>query len=108
MAGNIAFVNYISGQGNNFRVTHNEDLVPKLPGYILGYAHISDEYWITSATNETTTTSDIQVSSGALNFEGNKGTLGSSVDDHSWYLGPITGCGNEDMDLPDESEVPEE
>lgn len=102
MSGNVAFVNYISSRGENYRVTQDEDLVPKLPGYLLGYAHISNEYWITSPRGEAVQTSDVQVSSGAFNLAGNKGTIGASVDDHQWYLGPITGCGNEEMEFPEE------
>ena len=100
MSGNVAFVNYISRRGNNYRVTNKEDIVPKLPGYLLGYAHVSNEYWIRSPNGAPVTTSDIQVSSGAFNLAGNKGTLGANGDDHQWYFGRITGCGNEDLDLP--------
>jgi hypothetical protein len=100
MSGNLPFVNYISSRGNNYRVTHAEDIVPKLPGYLLGYAHVSKEYWITSPIDVPVTTTDINVSSGAYNFAGNKGTLGLNGDDHSWYFGQITGGGNDDLELP--------
>lgn len=101
MSGNVAFVNYISAQGNNYRVTNDEDIVPKLPGYLLGYAHISNEYWITSESGTQATTSDIHVSSGAYNLAGNKGTIGANGDDHQWYFGPITACGGESLELPE-------
>ena len=84
MTGNLFFVNYVSSRGNNYRVTHAEDLVPKLPGYALGFAHVSNEYWITSPTGAAVTSADIKVSSGAYNLKGNKGTLGLSADDHQW------------------------
>jgi hypothetical protein len=101
MSGNVAFVNYISSRGNNYRVTHKDDIVPKLPGYLLGYAHISNEYWITSPNDVPVTTSDIQVSSGPFNLAGNKGTLAANPDDHQWYFGQITGCGSEDLEMPE-------
>jgi len=34
--------------GLNFRVTHKNDPVPKLPPALLGYRHISPEYYVTS------------------------------------------------------------
>lgn len=100
MIGNPAFVNYISGQGKNFRVTHDKDLVPKLPGYLLGYAHISSEYWITAPSGAPVSTSDIQVSNGAYNLRGNKGQIESSIDDHLSYFGAISACGPEDLEFP--------
>jgi hypothetical protein len=100
MSGNIAFVNFISGQGNNYRVTHDKDIVPKLPGYLLGYAHISNEYWVTSPSGAAVTTRDVQVSSGALNLRGNAGQLESSTTDHNYYFGNITACGPENLEFP--------
>jgi hypothetical protein len=73
--------------------THNEDIVPKLPGYALGFAHISSEYWITTPNDVAVTTADIQVSSGAYNFAGNKGTLGLNPDEHNFYFNDISACG---------------
>lgn len=93
MTGNSAFADYISGRGENYRVTSDKDLVPKLPGYLLGYAHISSEYWITAPSGSPVTPADIQVSSGPLNIRGNQGTLESNVDDHGVYFGRIAACG---------------
>ena len=100
MVGNIDYVRFMdSGSGSNFRVTHKEDPVPKLPSYLLGYAHISGEYWITSPTGVTPTTSDVSVSSGAYNLKGNGGTLGINGDDHTFYFNMITGCGSGGFEL---------
>ena len=99
MTGNTAFADFVTGQGNNFRVTHQEDIVPKLPGYVLGYAHISDEYWITSDNNVVPTPQTIQVSSGAINLSGDEGTLGSSVSNHHWYFNAITSCYNDSLEI---------
>ena len=99
MSGNVAFSQYVSGQGNNYRVTHDDDIVPKLPGYLLGYAHVSNEYWITTGDNVPVTTQDIKVSSGAINLSGNEGTLQSDLDNHYWYFEDISACGG-DFEFP--------
>ena len=100
MAGNIPFVNFVTNQGNNFRVTHQQDVVPKLPGYLLGYAHTSPEYWIfNSSNNSPVAANDIKVSSGAVNFAGNCGTLGSSVSNHLWYFNNISACGGDALEV---------
>ena len=100
MAGNSLLALFITGQSSaNFRVSHLQDVVPKLPGYAFGYAHISPEYWITSPSNAPVTENDIQVSTGVINFKGNSGTLGNSVEDHLWYFDSISGCGGEGLEI---------
>lgn len=78
----------------NFRVTHVADLVPNLPSYALGFAHVSPEYWITSAYGANVTTSDIQVSYGAINTQGCESKLldGANMNDHGWYFGNVAAC----------------
>jgi len=93
MVGNIPLANFITAQaGGNFRVTHANDIVPKLPGYPLGYAHVSPEYWITSPTLAPVTANDVQVSSGVIDLKGNQGQLGGTVTDHLWYFNGIADC----------------
>lgn len=100
MVGNIALATFITAQaGGNFRVTHANDIVPKLPGYLLGYAHVSPEYWITSPTDAAVTADDIQVSSGVVNLQGNQGQLGGSVDDHLFYFNAISACGPDGLEI---------
>jgi hypothetical protein len=85
--GNTALAEYITAQGSPFRVTHTNDIVPKLPPTIFGFSHPSPEYWITSDNGETVTTSDIQVVEGIDSQEGNAGTaLVDSIDAHGWYI----------------------
>jgi len=48
-AGNKALSEAVTAQGQNYRVTHTSDIVPKLPPESPngeGYLHISPEYWI--------------------------------------------------------------
>ncbi|RMZ87168.1 hypothetical protein DV736_g5596, partial [Chaetothyriales sp. CBS 134916] len=86
MVGNLLLANAITNQGSNFRVTRYDDAVPKLPGYPIGYAHISPEYWIDLPGHTYPSTQDVKVSSGALDLSGTEGTLGFSISDHLWPL----------------------
>lgn len=100
MVGNSLLALFITGQSSaNFRVTHLQDVVPKLPGYAFGYAHVSPEYWITSSTKAPVTENDILVSVGVINFKGNVGTFRNSVDDHLWYFNSISGCGGDGLEI---------
>ncbi|KKY17792.1 extracellular protein [Phaeomoniella chlamydospora] len=91
--GNPTTAEYISAQdGEQYRVTHTDDLVPKLPPTWLGYEHVSPEYWITSDTNVTVTTSDIEVFTGFNYTGGNADTSTSSTEAHSWYFNHISAC----------------
>ncbi|KAK5315595.1 hypothetical protein LTR70_006679 [Exophiala xenobiotica] len=93
MVGNPAFANFVTGQnGGNYRVTHAADAVPKLPGYLLNYRHVSPEYWITTPSLQAVSADNIQMSSGTLNLRGNGGTLVSSINDHMWYFSAIASC----------------
>nr|AAB26004.1 lipase [Penicillium camembertii, Peptide, 276 aa] [Penicillium camemberti] len=87
--GNAALAKYITAQGNNFRFTHTNDPVPKLPLLSMGYVHVSPEYWITSPNNATVSTSDIKVIDGDVSFDGNTGTglpLLTDFEAHIWYF----------------------
>jgi len=93
MVGNTAFANFVTGQnGGNYRVTHANDAVPKLPGYLLNYRHVSPEYWITAASGQSVGPNDIQISSGILDLMGNQGTLVATISDHLWYFNAISAC----------------
>ncbi|RAH46203.1 lipase family protein [Aspergillus brunneoviolaceus CBS 621.78] len=92
--GNLALADYITDQtkGSNYRVTHTDDIVPKLPPKLLGYHHFSPEYWITSDTDVTVTTSDITEVTGVDSTAGNDGTLLDSVSAHKFYFEYISAC----------------
>lgn len=90
--GNTALADYMTNQGSLYRVTHTNDIVPKLPPASWGYTHASPEYWITSGDDVTVTTSDITEITGVGSTAGNAGSSGDSVSAHGWYIENIDGC----------------
>ena len=88
--------NYITNQdkGSNFRTTHYDDPVPRLPPLILGFVHISPEYYISTGNEIPVTANDITELTGSVNFLGNTGNLGSVTDltAHGWYFNNISAC----------------
>ncbi|KAJ5697691.1 mono and diacylglycerol lipase precursor [Penicillium malachiteum] len=92
---NPALADYITAQNNNYRFTHINDPVPKLPLLAMGYVHVSPEYYITSPNNVTVTSDDIKVLEGEVNWEGNTGTGAPSLTEfpaHHWYFEEADGC----------------
>lgn len=90
--GNTALATYITNHTRLWRVTHTDDVVPKLPPASFGFSHASPEYWITSDNNVMVTTTDIQVIRGVGSTAGNAGTLDPSIEAHNWYLDHIDAC----------------
>lgn len=74
--------NYITNQnqGGNFRVTHYDDPVPRLPPLVLGFVHISPEYYIKSGNGVAVTAGDVTELTGSVNIMGNTGNFGNGVD----------------------------
>lgn len=106
--GNEDFVNFVDSQeGNEFRVTHFDDPVPRLPpsSALLGsYRHTSPEFWLTTEDGTNVTASAINVS----NFEvcegiDNDDCVGSqdglNIDAHRLYFRNISACGPEGLQL---------
>jgi hypothetical protein len=77
-------------------VSHQNDLVPNLPGYFFDYRHVSPQYWITAATGAPVNSSDIEVSSGIEDESGDYCSLleifETSFTAHTWYFNDITAC----------------
>ncbi|KAK3078957.1 hypothetical protein LTS18_006106, partial [Coniosporium uncinatum] len=98
--GSSTISEYISNQpGGNYRVTHYNDVVPRLPPSFLNYAHISPEYYISSKNNKPVTANDIMVYSGIDEDDGNGKFLLTDVNAHMWYFNDISECNQKGLEL---------
>ncbi|KAL1796905.1 hypothetical protein ACET3X_005445 [Alternaria dauci] len=85
---------YITNQaGGNYRVTHWNDPVPKLPLLTMGYVHISPEYYINKPNKQEVSPDDIKIYDGAINLRGNMAWLIMDIEAHRWYFGSMYTCG---------------
>lgn len=90
--GNEQLSHFISTQpgGNNFRVTHADDPVPRLPLILMGYQHVSPEYHISDAAiGGSVQPSQITIYPGGINFGGNTaddGLVSLNIPAHLHYL----------------------
>ncbi|KAH8697777.1 Alpha/Beta hydrolase protein [Talaromyces proteolyticus] len=94
--GNHAFASFVTTQegGTNYRVTHTDDPVPKVPPKSFGFSQPGPEYWVTAASNSSVSTSQITVVQGIDSDLGNDGTaVGLDIAAHLWYFNKISACG---------------
>ncbi|KAJ4384228.1 hypothetical protein N0V86_001075 [Didymella sp. IMI 355093] len=86
--------NYVSRQsGGNYRVTHYNDPVPRVPLLAMGYVHISPEYYIGVKNKVDVKAGDFQVLQGSVNlFKGNAAWLITDVEAHRWYFTQMYTC----------------
>ncbi|KAK7724966.1 hypothetical protein SLS63_008368 [Diaporthe eres] len=92
--GNLALVKYVTNQvGAEYRATHFDDPVPRLPPILFGYFHTSPEYWLASgpATDVDYTIDEIDTCLGYANVSCNAGTFGLDGDAHVHYF-QYMGC----------------
>lgn len=92
--GDSVLSSYISAQpGGNYRVTHWNDPVPRVPLLVMGYVHISPEYYINKKNKVAIAESDFQVIQGSVNlFKGNTAWLLTDVEAHRWYFTQMYTC----------------
>ena len=94
-AGNDVLADFITNQdGPEYRVTHIDDPVPRLPPIFTGYRHTSPEYWLSvdEAGGDDYPVADIRVCEGNANVDCNGGTFGLNIAAHLSYFGDISGC----------------
>lgn len=91
--GDAAISDYISNQpGGNYRVTHWNDPVPKVPLVIMGYAHVSPEYYIGVKNKVDVKEGNIKIYKGGVNLKGNSAWLLTDVEAHRWYFTQMYTC----------------
>lgn len=108
--GNEVFAAYMNKNfgANNYRVTHLNDPVPRLPGRLLGFAHTSPEYHIVSPhiknvlsaskktlanpANDVVLPKDVLVFPGPESEKGNAGYSCTNVAMHDEYFINIADC----------------
>ncbi|KAI6371238.1 hypothetical protein MCOR25_004010 [Pyricularia grisea] len=99
--GNQEFVQWEATQTGNveYRVTHIDDPVPRLPPIFLGYRHVTPEYWLNGGSSSTInyTVADIKVCEGFANINCNGGSLGLDTDAHLYYLTNMLACGSDKL-----------
>ncbi|RMZ72284.1 lipase precursor [Pyrenophora seminiperda CCB06] len=92
--GGSRIATYITNQpGGNYRVTHWNDPIPRLPLLTMGFVHISPEYYINKPTGQPVQAGDINVYQGSMNLRGNMAWLYVDVASHEWYFDSISACG---------------
>lgn len=98
--GGATISNYITNQnkGGNFRVTHYDDPIPRLPPLSFGFVHISPEYYIKTGNGIAVTAADITELTGSINLKGNTANIGNGRDlaAHGWYFNNISACDTSD------------
>lgn len=91
--GGTKISSYITNQaGGNYRLTHWNDPVPKLPLLIMGYVHISPEYYINKPNKQDVQASDIKTYEGSINLRGNSAWVFNDIEAHRWYFGSVYTC----------------
>ncbi|KAH6845495.1 Alpha/Beta hydrolase protein [Chaetomium sp. MPI-CAGE-AT-0009] len=91
--GNLPFVEYITKQaGAEYRITHTDDPVPRLPPILLNYRHVSPEYWIDPGTDDVVSLDEVDYCAGYSNIKCNGGTKGLNIASHGWYFQDLEGC----------------
>lgn len=91
--GNRAFVQFVTDQpGGEYRITHADDPVPRLPPILFNYRHTSPEYWIDEGSDSVVTLDEVDYCPGYSNVECNGGTKGLDMDAHGWYFQQLSGC----------------
>ncbi|KAL8769818.1 MAG: hypothetical protein Q9209_004256 [Squamulea sp. 1 TL-2023] len=81
----------------SWRITNENDLVPRLPPREIGYHHTEPEYWI-SANGSHPRSEDVVWSNREDSSWGNEGEIVPSKEAHHHYFGPISACSPDNDD----------
>ncbi|KAI8258457.1 Lipase [Colletotrichum sp. SAR11_239] len=105
--GNAAFTDFVTVQaGAEYRVTHVDDPVPRLPPIFLGYRHTSPEYWLSTGSTTTVnyTIGDVKICEGDANTKCNGGTFGLNIDAHGYYFSKTGACNTDGFEFREREE----
>ncbi|PSS05275.1 Alpha/Beta hydrolase protein [Coniella lustricola] len=96
--GNQALASYISRQpGHEYRVTHNADVVTRLPPINREFRHTSPEYWLSPGPERRVSyhAGEVEECKGTANVDCSAGAPWWDLDitSHLYYLVAITQCG---------------
>ncbi|KAI2883979.1 hypothetical protein CBS11852_8952 [Aspergillus niger] len=86
---NPKLAEFITNQnkGANYRFAHTDDPVPRVPLEVMGYKHISPEYWISSGNNQSVSTQDVVVFQDGDDKRGDVGFPNLlDFEAHLWYF----------------------
>lgn len=94
----IDLVNYLQnqaaqGQGQNYRVVHKHDPVPRLPSTRFGFADLQPQYYIDGQNGVTVLAGSVSIFSGPNDGDGSHlGPPPYDINAHLWYFGNISAC----------------
>jgi hypothetical protein len=78
--------------GENYRVTHYNDPVPRLPPAAMRYAHFTPEIYIAAKNQKAVVLTDVAILDGSTTSRGNDQFVVLSVAAHRWYFNAISAC----------------
>ncbi|TID19955.1 gb [Venturia nashicola] len=78
--------------GENFRVTHYNDPVPRLPPPAMGFAHYTPEIYLAGKNNVKVSLSDIALLDASSVSKGTEQHTIVDVEAHRWYFNKISAC----------------
>jgi hypothetical protein len=78
--------------GENYRTTHYNDPVPRLPPAMMGYYHYVPEIYIGARNQKTVALADILLVDESATTKGNEQFTVLDVEAHRWYLNAISAC----------------
>ncbi|KLU84832.1 hypothetical protein MAPG_03867 [Magnaporthiopsis poae ATCC 64411] len=91
--------------GNEYRLTHENDAVPRLPPLFFGYRHTSTEYWLNGGDSVSFQygLQNIKVCQGNANLGCIGSVVGFAPEAHKYYLQLMNGCRAPGISIRDET-----
>jgi hypothetical protein len=107
--GNHAFVDFVTQQpGLEYRITHKDDPVPRLPPIFANFRHTSPEFRIDPGSDSVVTLDEVEYCPGYSNTDCNGGTFGLNGASHGYYFQGLSACAPESMPWKRTSDISDE